>query len=65
MVKNIYRNGEKWSYVDQIKTRNKAGKIVTGGYYVASGKGTTNWYNKNKSFKLKSQAISYAKRIIK
>lgn len=59
-MKDTFRNGEKWSYVGQIYGRGR--KF---GYYVAAGKGTNNWYNKSKNFKKKSDALKYAKSIIK
>jgi hypothetical protein len=62
MAKTIFRKEDKWAYVGSIY-----GNGRKYGYYVASGKGTTNWYKKNKSFKkgTKASALKYAKRLIK
>ena len=66
MVKDEFRNGMKWSYVGQTVIRNAKGKLVKGGYYVAAGNGTTNWYNKSKyGIKTKAAAIKYARMVIK
>ena len=60
----VFRKNGFWSYVDQQSTFNNKGKRVKGLYYVAVGKGTTNLFNKSKTFKLKSDALKYAKTVI-
>ena len=59
MVKTTFRNGNnlKWAYVGEVY-----GNGRKYGYYVASGRSTTNY--PTKTFKIKSKAISYARSII-